>query len=308
MDSPERRIALLLLSFLFLMACFYTQDLKLEQKFLAAREADFRLAETTYMPPNEVARVLSLGYEPFMADVTFMAANSYFATHLIHDRKYVWLDTYIDAVIGYCRDRSGHRAYLPPNECEADSSNRWVTGLFPFNPRVYLWASQVIKFAPLLTDDIIDRSVYYGKTGIHFCPDNWELYFDVGFNLFFEYRDVSREKRQRLKREALDYFAVAAVLPNSNVDPNFVAGTMWDKDETERAIKQIYLTYYHATPRQRAEIRSRARAYGNQELAGLFERDEERWQVEFPYIPQSLFHVLAARYEPGFAFATEGEQ
>jgi len=298
MESAERRIALLLVSFSFLTACFCTQKLKLDQKFLEARDKDFRLAETTYMPPNEVARVAALGYEPFMADMTFMAANSYFATHLIHDRKYEWLDTYLDAMIGYCRDRFGRKLYQPPDECEGEESNRWVSGLFPFNPRVYLWASQVIKFAPLLTDDIIDRSVYYGKTGIYFCPDSWELYFDVGFNLFFEYRDKSDEERQAMKREALDYFSVASVLPNSNIDPNFVAGTLWSKDETQRAFKQIYLTYYHASERQRTEIRSRARAYGNKELADLFEKEEERWLEQLPYIPRSLFHMLAVRYEP----------
>ncbi len=319
MESSERRVALLLVSFVFLTAVFGTQQLRLEQKLTKARDVDLRRAETTYMPPNEVVRFLAMGYEAFAADMIFMAANNYFATHLSFDRRYVWLDTYVDSIIGYCRDRFGRKVQLPPKECETacianddctglhavcvdgicqdELGTHWVPGVFPFNPRVFQWASQVVKFAPLLTNKVIDRSIYYGETGIHFCPDNWELYFDVGFNLYFEYRDKTPEEQRALRLKGLDYLSVASVLPNSSVDPNFVAGNLWDKDETERAIQQIYLTYYHASDRQRQEIRSRARAYGEKELADRFEDEEERWQEQFGYIPQPLFHVVGPLFE-----------
>jgi len=291
MESSSRRITWLVLAFLFLMACFYSQKLRLDLKMLVAQEADFRLAETTYMPPNEMVRVLSLGYTPVVADLVFMAANNYFATHLSHDRKYRWLDTYVDALIGYCLGQFGNKELLSPEECTG-GGHEWVDGVFPFNPRVFLWASQVIKFAPMLTDSIIDRSVHYGKTGTHFCPDSWEIYYDVGFNLYFEYRDLPEVKKQQLKKKALDYFQVAANLPNSRVDPNFVASSLWSKDESERALRQIYQTYYHATDRQRTEIRSRVRSYGHKEIAELFERGEKEWRSQMPYIPFSLYQAL----------------
>ncbi len=291
MESASRRITWLVLAFLVLTACFYTQKLRLDQKMLVAQEADFRLAETTYMPPNEMVRVISLGYTTVMADLVFMEANNYFATHLGHDRKYRWLDVYVDALIGYCRGQFGNKEMLAPDECEA-GGHEWIDGVFPFNPRVFLWSSQVIKFAPQLEDSIIDRSVYYGKTGIHFCPDNWEIYYDLGFNLYFEYRDLPEARRQQYKRKALDYFSVAANLPNSRVDPNFIASSLWSKDETERALRQIYQTYYHATDRQRTEIRSRVRAYGHKEIAELFEQGETSWRSQMPYVPFTLFQAV----------------
>lgn len=305
MESAHIRVTLLIGSFAFLMACFCAQVLKLEQKFLEAREKDFRLAETIYMPPNEMARVISLGYEPFAADMVFMSANSYFTTHLIYDRRYQWLDTYLDAVIGYCRDERGMRQWLSPDQCE-EAGNTWVKGMFPFNPRVFLWASQVIKFAPMLTDEIIDRSVYYGKTGIHFCPDDWKLYYDVGFNLYFEYREKSDEERQALRKEALEYFSLASLLPDSSVDPNFVAGVMFGKDESERAIRHVYQTYYHATDRQKKEIRSRVKVYGQQELADLLEDEERRWKEQYRYIPQGLYHVISDMHKPRNFVTTRG--
>ncbi len=297
MRDPQKRITILVLAFAVLMACFVAQVMRQEQKFLVAKTKDFRLAETTYLPPNEVLKVLALGYDPFVADMVFMQANSYFATHLMYDRKYAWLDNYLGAMVGYCRDRFGRRMSLIPDECDENPDTEWIPGLFPFNPRVYLWASQVIKFAPYLRDSIIDKSIYYGKTGIHYCPDNWEIYFDVGFNLYFEYRDLPLEEKEALKREALNYFSVASNLPNSSIDPNFVAGTLWSKEETERAITQVYMTYYHASERQKKEMRTRVRAYGEGELADLFERDETAWQEQFPYLPQSLFHVVGIRDE-----------
>lgn len=304
MQSARFRSTLLVIAFSFLMACFWAQNLKLDQRLLRAQYQDFRMAETIYLPPNEVLKVLAMGYEPLVADLVFMQANAYFANHLLYDRKYDWLDNYVGAITGYCRDRVGRRLDITPDQCNDSGSGDWIDGLFPFNPRVYLWASQVIKFAPLLTDTIIDKSIYYGSTGIHYCPDSWELYFDVGFNLYFEYRDKPDEVRAAQKREAMDYFSLAANLPGSDVDPNFVAGTLWNKDETERAIQQVYLTYYHATDRQRKEMRTRIRAYGEKQLADLFEGEEKSWQEDFPYVPQNLYHVLG---RPRLALQNQGD-
>jgi hypothetical protein len=298
MESPRKRLALVIGAFVFLMAAFGTQVLRLDIQFLEARDVDLRKAETTYMPPNEMVRVLSLGYEPLVSDFVFMSANNYFAGHLSFDRQYQWLHTYVDAIIGYCRGPDSTKLMLPPDECIAVDENNWIAGVFPFNPRVYLWASQVIKFSPLLTDDIIDRSIYYGKTGIHFCPDIWELYFDVGFNLYFEYRSKSPAEKKQLAEQGLDYLSIAALLPGSAVDPNFVSGTLWNKEENERAIQHLYLTYYHATDRQRKELRTRARFYGKQELADLFEASENRWKEQFRYLPANLFHVLGSLSKP----------
>jgi len=319
MESSGRRVALLLLSFCFMLAAFGTQKLRLDQKLTKARDTDLRAAETTYMPPNEVVRFLSMGYEAFASDMAFMAANNYFATHLSFDRKYEWLDTYVDSIIGYCRDRFGRKLLLPPDECEPlceddtecveedsvcdagicqnEMARHWVDGIFPFNPRVYKWASQVVKFAPLLTNEIVDRSIYYGLTGIYFCPDNWELYRDIGFNLYFEYRDKTPEELVALRKEGIKYYRLASMLPHSSVDPNFVAGKLWEAEQKEQAVEQVYRTYYSATKRQREEIRTRVWAYGEKDLADRFENEELRWQEQFGYIPQPLFHVVGSLTE-----------
>lgn len=303
MHSASTRITLLFAALAILVAGFGTQVIKLDRKLDRARQADLRLAETTYLPPNAALRTFSLGFEPLVSDLVFMQANSYFATHLSVDRKYRWLDDYMAAIVGFCRDPLGRNLFLPPRKCAENPDLTWEPGLFPFNPRVYSWASQVVKFAPLLTNEVIDKSTYYGTTGIYFCPDSWELYFDVGFNLFFEYRDLPHDVREARKKEAVEhYFSVAASLPNSNVDPNFVAGALWQKSEGEAALKQIYITYYHASDEQRHEIRTNARFYGHADIADLLEQDEKNRLESFPFVPQSLYHLLGPMGRPGATF------
>jgi hypothetical protein len=61
------------------------------------------------------------------------------------------------------------------------------------------------------------------------------------------------------------------------------------------------MTYYHATPDQKKEIRQRVRLYGETELAELFEQEERRWQQDFPYVPESLYHLLGPAGRDGTA-------
>ena len=62
-------------------------------------------------------------------------------------------------------------------------------------------------------------------------------------------------------------------------------------------MEQVYRTYYSATKRQREEIRTRVWAYGEKDLADRFENEELRWQEQFGYIPQPLFHVVGSLTE-----------
>ena len=304
MQSRETRISLLIVSFIILMVCFLSQKIRLDQKFLAAQNKDFRIADAVFLPPNQVLSAMTLGYDAFAADLIFMEANSYFMNHLTHDRQYKWLDNYLAALMGYCSDEGGHRWRLPPEDCQGQGF-AWLDGVFPFNPRVYLWASQVVKFGHSLTDEVVDLSVYYGKTGIYYCPDAWELYLDVGFNLYFEYK--SRENQEVRKREALDsYFAVAASLPGSQVDPNFLATMYWNRGEAELAIRQTYLTYYKATQRQRAELRTRLQGFDREDLAQQYEAEEQAWKSCFPYVPDPLLHTLGRPAIPGDGGAMRG--
>jgi len=291
LDSRYNRIALLVGSSLVLLAVFGTQVLRLEIRMDLKKARDFRMAETSYMPPNQVLRFASLGYEPFVADMVFANAQQYFFNHLITDRRFDWLTVYTDAMSGYCRTRAGDRLDVPPSEC-AGEDRGWVKGLFPFNPKIYAWATEIVKFVPHLTMDIVDKAIYFGRTGIEFCPDSWAIYFELGFNYFFEHHDIPQEEREERAALGLEYITVASKLPGARVNPNFVVGHLWNRAESSTALETVYRTYYNATAKEREEVRRRLASWDMMGLSGHFEAEEVRWKARYPFVTPTFFHQL----------------
>jgi len=274
-----------------LVAIFGTQALRLEIRLDRKKSSDLNLAETSYMPPNQVMRFASLGYEPFIADMVFINAQQYFFNHLITDRKFAWLAIYTDAIVGYCRAADGDRLEIPPSKCSGEDRG-WVKGLFPFNPKLYTWATEIVKFVPRLTMDTVDKAIYYGQTGVEFCPDSWEIYFELGFNEFFEHHGIPMEERKARAARGLEHISIASKLPGARVNPNFVVGHLWNRAESVQALDMVYRTYYHANIRERSEVRERLAAWKMEELAGHFSAEEERWQLRYPFLTPSFFHQL----------------
>lgn len=276
---------------MLLLAIAGTQILRLEIRMDRKMADDSRLAETSYMPPNQVLRFTSIGYEPFMADMVFISAQQYFFTHLTTDRQFNWLAVYTDAMVGYCRGADGERIEAPPSKCIGDDRG-WVDGLFPFNPKIYTWATEIVKFVPRLTMGIVDKAINYGLTGIEFCPDSWEIYFELGFNLFHEHHGIAMEERELRSAQGLEYITLASKLPGAQVNPNFVAGHLWKRHDADGALETVYRTYFQSTPFERDQIRRRLEARGMPELAQSFASEEELWQENFRFVTHTFHHQL----------------
>ena len=291
LERRYNRIALLVGSLLVLLAVFGTQALRLEIRLDIKKAKDFRIAETSYIPPNQVLRFASLGFEPFVADMVFINAQQYFFNHLITDRKFQWLTIYTDAMAGYCRTDTGERLDVPPSECIGDDRG-WVTGLFPFNPKIYMWASQIIKFVPHLTMDIVDKAIYFGRMGIEFCPDSWEIYYELGFNYFTEQEGLTMDERVERSNVGLEHITVASKLPGARVNPNFVVGNLWKRADSDRALEMVYRTYYRAIARERKEVRERLVAWEMAPLAKHFEAEEAHRMARYHFVTPAFFHHI----------------
>ena len=114
-------------------------------------------AETLYLPPIPVLKLISLGHPWALSDLVFVRAHSYVLGHFFSDRVFRWLDAYCDAMVG----------------------------LDPDNPKIYLWAAQVQKFGQKVDDDVIRRANRFLSTGIERFPRDWRLHEELGFNLYF---------------------------------------------------------------------------------------------------------------------------
>ncbi|NOZ02222.1 MAG: hypothetical protein GXP54_10075 [Deltaproteobacteria bacterium] len=223
-------------------------------------------AETLYVPPVVVLKFLSMGFNTAFADVLFVRAHSYFLSHFFADRIFKWLDKYYEAIVG----------------------------LDPDNPRVYLWAAQVVKYGQTIDDDTVRRADSFLEQGLKHFPEDWRLHMDLGFNLYFEFKGSTDAERSEARLKARDHFAIAAGLPGAPIDPNFVAELFERGHEEGMAIAYALQKYYEATDDQRKQLMRRISAI-SQVLAEGIQDEEKRWKAEFPFIPITLFSLVGDR-------------
>lgn len=220
-------------------------------------------AETLYVPPTILLKALSLGYRTALADLLFVRAHSYFLTHFFADRIFTWLDNYYEAIVG----------------------------LDPDNPKVYLWAGQVVKYGQHIDDRTVRRANTFLEQGIERFPEDWRLHMDLGFNLYFEFKGANEAEKALARLRARDHFAIAAGLPGAPIDPNFVAELFERGHEEGLAIAYALQKYYEATDDQRKQLVRRIGTI-SQVLAEGIQGEERRWKSGFPFIPVALFSLV----------------
>ncbi len=223
-------------------------------------------AETLYLPPVVVLRVLSLGYQSAWADLLFVRAHAYFLSHFFSDRKFTWLDHYYEA----------------------------IKGLDPSNPRLYQWAGQVVKFGQHIDDGVVARSIHYLEEGLVQFPNDWRLHMDLGFNLHFEMKGRNDAERSAYQLRARDHFATAAGLPGAPIDPNFVAELFERSQESSLAIAYGLQKYYESTVEQRAQLIRRIGSISRALADGIVE-EERQWRERYSFLPVALYALLAER-------------
>lgn len=267
---PTRRLMAAVLLTLVVLAAAQTRTTRLDLRYAQARSHTTQVAETFYIPPPDILRLTALGHPAFVSDMLFIRANAYFMSHLFGDRVFAWLDTYANAMI-----------HLDPD-----------------NPRVYEWASQATKYGQTITNEALEKSNAYARRGLERFPDNWRFYVDIGFNYFIEWRTESEAERRRMRAKALPYFALAAALPGSELDPNFVAELYAREDDVEMALFHAYLRYWDASEQERASLRGRIARYESQAAGLRLARIEERWKADYAYMPVGLFEMLGPEQGP----------
>ncbi len=223
-------------------------------------------AETLYLPPVLVLKVLSAGHQPALADLLFVRAHAWFLSHFFSDRRFVWLSNYYEA----------------------------ITGLDPDNPKIYTWAAQVIKLGQIIDDDIVNKANGFLSDGLERYPLDWQMHLDLGFNLYFEFKGNTPEEKSIARLKARDHFATAAGLPGAVIDPNFVAELFQRDQEDGMAVAYALQKYYEATEDQRNQLLRRISVLSDA-LADGIRQEERRWRSNAGYLPVALFAILDRR-------------
>lgn len=249
---------------LLVLAAVLTQTTRLDVRYARTELARPGAVEASYVPPPAILRVLSLGHEQLVADMLFIRTFSYFIDHLFGDRTYDWLRTYIDTLIA----------------------------LDPYNPAVYRWASQVVKYGQTITQEDIELSIHYSEMGAERFPNDWRFWLDIGFNYMVEWRKGGAAERERMRDKALDYFAVASALPGSRLDASYLTALFAQRDDRKMALFHAYQRYYDASDREREELLGWIQRLEADESFEDLSRQERLWKEQLPFVELSFFAFI----------------
>ena len=95
-----------------------------------------------------------------------------------------------------------------------------------------------------------------------------------------------------MRNKALPYFSIAAMLPNSQMDPNFLTEMHLQRNDVEMALFHAYNRYWEANEREKEALRRRIARYESQAAAERLKVIEGRWKTNYSYLPMELFELI----------------
>ena len=258
------------------LAFFSAQWFRVDKVVSGGARALGVTAETAYLPPSDVLRLVAIGQQSFAADLVYLRATQYFVHHLLTDSQLPWLDVYLDAIWD-----------LDAN-CKSS----------------YRWGSQVVKFGQTVDAQVSARANRFARLGLEATPDDPWLYEEIAYNLHYGMFPGNEDENKRLRALSLKYLQVAYSFPNFVYDPNYLSSQYARSGQVDEGIRSAMVAYASATDDQRRELRNmlkeRDRAGDAAQLAWLDVVHQRDWWYLTP--PLSVMigpkHVLAPPLTP----------
>ncbi len=226
---PVRRWTLAGLCTAVLLAGYGTQHFRVTKQLASPQRVVGISAETLYLPPVAVLRMMSLGSQGFMADLLFIRVAHYFVGHLLSDSQLPFIDLYLDAI--------------------------W--GLDAHNGTTYRWGAQVIKFGQRIDDEVNRRANAFARLGLEAFPNDPWLYHEIAYNLFAYRHSAQEPELSRVEALSLRYLDTAYKLPGFSFDPNYLAYLYERAGAIDAAVTTSMSAYALGTVEQRRELRIR---------------------------------------------------
>ncbi len=257
-QDPRRRATLVILLCTAWLCLFSAQWFRIEKDVAGGQRALGVTAETTYLPPGPVLRIVSLGHQSFLADLIYVQAAHYFVRHLITDSQLPWLDLYLNAIWAL----------------DANSKSS------------YRWGSQVVKFGQRIDREVSIRANRFARLGLEAQPDDPWLYHEIAFNLRYAMEPHNAEEETHFRQLALKYLEIAYTFPKFTYDPNYLAAQYARAGQVDESIKSALINYGGASDEQRRELRNmlteRNRGEDAAELAWLDVAHQRDWAYLTP--------------------------
>jgi hypothetical protein len=192
-------------------------------------------ADTFYLPPSKVMKIASLGHSELFADLIHVRANVYFGTQLHAKLPTKWLAQYLHTAIDL--DPQFHRLYLSGAAMLVYNGQRIVPDMI------------------LAANGILER----GRTAF---PFDWEIPYQLGFNLLFELPNDADPGDPRIptwRQQGVEVLRQAALFEGiPYFVPNLVARMLTKAGSEDLAIHHLEQAYAVTTNKDaRVQIRNK---------------------------------------------------
>jgi hypothetical protein len=262
-----------------LAACVALASLGL-RRASALRAAWPAEADLMYLPSSRTLRLLSLGHTELAADLVAARTNVYYGTQLSSKAPQRWLDQYIHAAIDL--DPRFHRLYMSG-------------------------AAMIVYYGGRITPDRVLKANAVLERAIQAFPADWNFYFQLGFNLFFEAPGAAgpadpripqwRQQGVEALRQAALFEGVPAWLPN------LTARLLTKQGANELAIRHLEQAYAATSSEEtRAQIRGQLQLLTTRSLSDHLEEGRKQFEADlargYPYAPEAFSVVAGPRRLP----------
>jgi tetratricopeptide (TPR) repeat protein len=254
--KPSGRITII--ASILLLACLATSVFALHRLDQIRSRASFD--QVLYISSPKVIKALSLGYDGLLADVYWTRAVQYFGTQHVHGSR--------------------HYELLAP-------LLEIATALDPHLTIAYEFGANFLAPPPPYGAGMPQRAIQLAKYGIRANPDDWKLYYNLGFIYYMEFKDYAK---------AADAFAQGAKVPNVHPFLKVMAAQMAQHAGEVQMARMMWTTAYQSTQDRdiRANAISHLRALQVDEdvtnlemLISIFRKRTGHWPASFDELKAS---------------------
>ncbi len=226
--------------------------------------------EVVYVPDRRQLRLMTLGYDQTAADIVWIRTLEYFASHFKGDRKYPWLEHFLDQIISLDPDFS----------------------------KVYHWAGANVLYGRRFTNENVLRSNRFYELALKNSPDDFEAAYRLGLNFYVELRSDDVEQTKRWREKGLYYLERAANTPGAPGRTRKLVAAISNKlGKRQLALQYLVDLYVQTTDTQKKEdIKARIdhlkKEMGRSGIAEQAMAYENSRSQTFPYVPSSMYALL----------------
>lgn len=222
------------------------------------------LQEVLYIPSPKVLKRLSLGYDGLLADIYWTRAVQYFG-----GKHYTGAD---------------HYDLLAP-------LLEITTALDPHLIVAYEFGSNFLAPEPPNGAGMPERAIALAEFGIRNNPDEWRLYYDLGFVYYTDLKDYAK---------ASEAFARGSRVPKAHPFLKLLAAQMAEHAGEIQTARMLWQTYESSPDRNiRANAHAHLRALDVDEEVGNLEKVVAAYEQKTGHVPTSFVEVARAGLLPG---------